>query len=110
MNKEKINLLNLKLYLNYYKKDITDRCIKCIDNLVLDNDVLYTNERLWITTYEKYNKLQAKVNQLETIIDKAIEYVKHRWWLRTDQIYDTSKDLKGWEVEELLSLLERGKE
>ena len=53
---------------------------------------------------------EQKVNQLETNIDEAIEYIKHSWWLRTDQTYDTSKDLKGWEVEELLSLLERGKE
>jgi hypothetical protein len=59
---------------------------------------------------EDYKKLQAKVNQLETNRDKAIEYIKHSWWLRTDQTYDTSKDLQGWEVEELLSLLERGKE
>ena len=39
-------------------------------------------------------------------IDKAIEYIKHSWWLRTDQVYDTSKDLKDWEVIELLEILE----
>lgn len=50
------------------------------------------------------------INQLETNRDEAIEYIKHSWWLRTDQTYDTSKDLKGWEAEELLSILERGKE
>ena len=50
------------------------------------------------------------INQLETNRDEAIDYIKHSWWLRTDQVYDTSKDLKGWEVEELLSILERGKE
>lgn len=58
----------------------------------------------------KHFELQQKVNQLETNRDEAIEYIKHSWWLRTDQTYDTSKDLKGWEVEELLSILERGKE
>lgn len=50
------------------------------------------------------------INQLETNRDEAIEYIKHSWWLRTDQTYDTSKDLKGWEAEELLSILRRGKE
>lgn len=60
---------------------------------------------------QRENKeLQQKVNQLETNIDEAIGYIKHSWWLRTDQTYDTSKDLKDWEVEELLSILERGKE
>lgn len=61
------------------------------------------------TTLNLIDKLQQKVNQLETNIEEAIEYIKHSWWLRTDQVYDTSKDLKGWEVEELLSILERGK-
>lgn len=50
------------------------------------------------------------LDDLENRIKEAIEYIKHSWWLRTDQTYDTSKDLKGWEVEELLSILERGKE
>lgn len=61
-------------------------------------------------TEESVKALLDYINQLETNIDEAIEYIKHSWWLRTDQTYDTSKDLKGWEVEELLSLLERGKE
>jgi hypothetical protein len=65
------------------------------------NDVLNFVELTMIIDY---------INQLETNIDEAIEYIKHSWWLRTDQTYDTSKDLKGWEVEELLSILERGKE
>ena len=63
-----------------------------------------------ITEIYKNEQLQQKVNQPETNRDEAIEYIKHSWWLRTDQIYDTSKDLQGWEVEELLSILERGKE
>lgn len=54
--------------------------------------------------------LQAKVNQLETNIDEAIEYIKHSWRLKFDQVYDTSKYLNGWEVEELLSILETGEE
>lgn len=50
------------------------------------------------------------INQLETNRDEAIEYIKHSWRLKFDQIYDVSKDLRGWEAQELLSLLERGKE
>ena len=61
-------------------------------------------------TEEDVKALLDYINQLETNRDKAIEYIKHSWWLRTDQIYDTSKDLQGWEVEKLLSILERGKE
>ena len=68
------------------------------------------NEKELNEVVDYINWLQAKVNQLETNRDEAIEYIKHSWWLRTDQVYDTSKDLKGWEVEELLSILERGKE
>ena len=48
------------------------------------------------------------LNQLETNMDEAIEYIKHSWRLKLDQIYDTSKCLNGWEAEELLSILERG--
>lgn len=58
--------------------------------------------------YFKIKELQAKVNQLETNRDEAIEYIKHSWWLREIQIYDTSKDLKGWEVEKILEILKGG--
>lgn len=71
----------------------------------------WTNWKFEAENYKKVcDDLYKKVNQLETNIDEAIEYIKHSWWLRTDQTYDTSKDLKGWEVEELLSILKRGKE
>lgn len=43
--------------------------------------------------------------KLQQRIEKAIEYIEHSWWLRLDQVYDTSKDLKGWEVEQLLEIL-----
>lgn len=68
-------------------------------------------EQLYQEYLEKENKeLKEKVNQLETNIDEAIEYIKHSWRLKFDQVYDTSKNLSGWEAEELLSILERGKE
>ena len=54
-------------------------------------------------------KAKDKIKDLQHKIDKAIEYIKHSWWLRTDQVYDTSKDLKDWEAIELLEILE-GKE
>ena len=67
--------------------------------------------KLAVVSLEIENKeLQAKVDQLETNRDEAIEYIKHSWRLKFDQVYDTSKYLSGWEAEELLSILERGKE
>lgn len=65
--------------------------------------MIYTYER-WIKT------LCEEKKQLKDNIDEAIAYIKHSWRLKFDQVYDTSKDLQGWEVEELLSILERGKE
>ena len=70
MNKEKINLLTIQLFLKYYKKDITERYAKCIDNIVVDNDILYTDERLWITTLEKHIELQQENKELHNKIDK----------------------------------------
>lgn len=76
MNKEEINLLNLKLYLNYYKKDITDSYIRCIDNIVFNNDVLNDlSEQLYIDTLKNHIKLQQKVNQLENKYNKALEFL-----------------------------------
>lgn len=65
--------------------------------------MIYTYER-WIKTLSEEKK------QLKDNIDEAIAYIKHSWRLKFDQVYDTSKDLQGWEAEELLSILERGKE
>ena len=62
-------------------------------DIMLNAQIKYT-EKLW-----KENE------ELKQRIDKAIEYIKHSWWLRTDQVYDTSKDLKDWEVIELLEIL-----
>lgn len=56
------------------------------------------------------DKNELYIRALVNRISEAIEYIKHSWWLRTNQTYDTSKDLQGWEAEELLSILERGKE
>lgn len=69
MNKEKINLLKMQLFLNYYKKDITDRYVRCIDNIVLDNKVLDAmNERLYITTLENYINLEKENKRLKELL------------------------------------------
>lgn len=65
--------------------------------------MIYIYER-WIKTLSEEKK------QLKDNIDEAIAYIKHSWRLKFDQVYDTSKYLSGWEAEELLSILERGKE
>ena len=71
----------------------------------------WTNWKFEAENYKRVCEgLQQKVNQLETNRDEAIEYIKHSWRLKFDQIYDVSKDLRGWEAQELLEILERGKE
>ena len=76
MNNEEKNLLKVQLVLNYYKKDITDRYMRCIENIVLDNNVLNVfDERVYITTLDKYNKLQHQNEKYKEVIDKAIEWV-----------------------------------
>lgn len=73
MNNEEKNLLKVQLVLNYYKKDITDRYMRCIENIVLDNDVLNVlDERVYITTLDKYNKLQNNWNELKNYLEKQI--------------------------------------
>ena len=66
MNKEEIHLLSVELLFKYYKKDITDLYATHTEKIVLDNEVLNNlNERLYITTLDKHNDLQQR-------IDKAI--------------------------------------
>lgn len=74
MNDEEKNLLKVQLVLNYYKKDITDRYMRCIENIVLDNDVLNVlDERVYITTLDKYNKLQNNWNELKKWLEEEIK-------------------------------------
>ena len=54
------------------------------------------------------DKKELYIRALVNRISEAIEYIKHSWWLREIQIYDTSKDLKGWEVEKILEILKGG--
>ena len=65
------------------------------------------NDEKALIDYETFClELIRESDELQQRLDKAIEYIKHSWWLRLDQVYDTSKDLKGWEVEQLLEILE----
>lgn len=74
MNDEEKNLLKVQLVLNYYKKDITDRYMRCIENIVLDNDVLNVlDERVYITTLDKYNQLQNNWNELKKWLEEEIK-------------------------------------
>ena len=59
---------------------------------------------------EKNMEMSVELNKYKSIVKEAIEYIKHSWWLRFDQVYDTSKDLKGWEVEQLFEILNKIKE
>lgn len=77
--------------------------------LINDNKVELSNGKEY-SLVDFIDLLLNYINQLETNRDEAIAYIKHSWRLKFDQVYDTSKDLQGWEVEELLSILERGKE
>ena len=89
MSKESINLLKIQLYIEYYKKDITDRYIRCIDKIVLDNDVLNNlDERMYITTLDVYNELKlVKEDNLQLLnrINKAIEYITPMTKLSIDE-------------------------
>lgn len=77
MNKEEINLLKTQLYLNYYKNDITDRYVRIIDTIVLDKDILNTlNERVYITTLDKYNRLQQENKNYKHIVDELEKWLE----------------------------------
>lgn len=58
----------------------------------------------------EYKQLQQERDKYKSIVEEAIEYIKHSWWLRLDQVYDTSKDLQSWEVEQLFGILNKIKE
>ena len=67
MNKEEIDLLRYDLIIEYYKnKDITTKYRRITDNTVIDNEILDNlKDTLFITTLDKYNKLQQENKQLK---------------------------------------------
>lgn len=68
-------LLFIYLYLEYYKKDITDRCCSMLTDIVLDNDVLEDiNERLYIIKWNKYNELQKENKKLNEKVKALSEW------------------------------------
>lgn len=52
-------------------------------------------------------ELRKENQQLKSVLNEVREYIKHSWWLRLDQVYDTSKGLQGWEVEEIMKILDK---
>ena len=52
-------------------------------------------------------ELEKENQQLKSVLNEVREYIKHSWWLRLDQVYDTSKGLQGWEVEEIIKILDK---
>lgn len=108
MNNEEKNLLKVQLVLNYYKKDITDRYMRCIENIVLDNDVLNVlDERVYITTFDKYNQLQNNWNELMEDIPHILEIIEHN----KDVIKVTSdEELAIYSLQNKMQELEQGKD
>ena len=73
MSEEKINLISVKLYTEYYKNNIEDRYIRNYsDNAVIDNDVLKADylEYVYITTLDKHNKLQQENQELKKELEE----------------------------------------
>ena len=73
MSEEKINLISVKLYTEYYKNNIEDRYIRNYsDNAVIDNDVLKADygEYVYITTLDKHNKLQQENQELKKQLEE----------------------------------------
>lgn len=70
MSEEKIKLISVKLYTEYYKNNIKDRYIRNYsDNVVIDNDVLKADygECVYITPLDKHNKLQKYKEVIDNI-------------------------------------------
>ena len=97
--KELINDIKRRDYKVIHKKDY-DLLLNYINQLEEENKQF---QQANVEFVSQNNKLQHRIYE-------AIEYIKHSWRLKFDQVYDTSKKLSGWEAEELLSILERGKE
>ena len=58
---------------------------------------------------DEVQKLQQKINQLETNIDEAIEYIRERTeFNQYSAVYPSVLDAR--EVKKILAILERGKE
>lgn len=79
MNNQEKHLLNQYLRLDYYKKDITDMHSLITTNVVLDNDVLNNiKDKLYITTFDKYIKLQQENKELKDNWNELREYFNER--------------------------------
>ena len=89
MSEEKINLISVKLYTEYYKNNIKDRYIRNYsDNTVIDNDVLKADygEYVYITTLDKHNKLQQENQKYKEVIDKLKKVIDECWYMDNENI------------------------
>lgn len=76
MNKEEKHLLKYELIIDYYKDDITKLYRRRSDNTCFDNDILNNEDDvLYITTLNKYQKLQQENKQLKDNWNKLKKYV-----------------------------------
>lgn len=92
--KEEKNLLTVKLLLEYYKKNITDKYRLVLDRIVLDNDVLNTMERLYITPLNKHQKLKQESQKLKTDYEKEKYLVDKYTRQLTDEYKNTKKAIQ----------------
>jgi hypothetical protein len=73
MSNEEINLLDIKLYIEYYKNNnILDKfCREFEGHIVLDNDVLKSeiDDFVYVTTLNNYKQLQQKNEELKNKIN-----------------------------------------
>ena len=65
MNKEEKHLVGCKVELIYQKSDIFKVYRRFADNVAIDNEILDNEDVLYITTLDKYNKLQQENKQLK---------------------------------------------
>lgn len=96
--------------LNEQLNDLTDDWIsrgKKIEDLQQENERLKTENAL---VSDRNNDYRRTKEYYKSIVEKSTEYIEHSWWLRTEVVYDTSKDLKDWEVKELYDILQGGKD
>lgn len=71
-----MHLLTNYLYLEYYKKDITDRYCHILTNITIDRAVLNDMDgKIYITTFEKYIQMQQENKQLKEEYKELKDYI-----------------------------------
>lgn len=76
MNKVEKHLVGCKVELIYQKSDIFKTYRRFVDNIVIDNEILDNEDMLYITTFDKYTKLQQKNKQLKDNQVRAMNKIR----------------------------------